>query len=82
MNFRLHDTRGLEADQGIDSHEISYMVDGHLPDRHQVLFTYLTMKTKNEAFKVKKSYSKIESCISTKEYNYYSLHILKCKVNT
>ncbi|CAG2189890.1 unnamed protein product [Mytilus edulis] len=35
MNFRLHDTRGLEADQGIDGHEISYIVDGHLPDRHQ-----------------------------------------------
>lgn len=39
MNFRLHDTRGLEADQGIDGHEISYIVDGHLPDRHQVVFT-------------------------------------------
>ncbi|CAC5404512.1 Interferon-induced protein 44-like [Mytilus coruscus] len=35
MNFRLHDTRGLEADQGIDGQEISYIVDGHLPDRHQ-----------------------------------------------
>ena len=37
MHFRLHDTRGLEADQGIDNHEISYIVDGNLPDRHQVL---------------------------------------------
>ena len=37
MHFRLHDTRGLEADQGIDNHEISYIVDGNLPDKHQVL---------------------------------------------
>jgi hypothetical protein len=37
MHFRLHDTRGLEADQGIDNQEISYIVDGNLPDRHQVL---------------------------------------------
>jgi hypothetical protein len=28
---------GLEADQGIDNQEISYIVDGNLPDRHQVL---------------------------------------------
>ncbi|XP_063427095.1 interferon-induced protein 44-like [Mytilus trossulus] len=35
MNFRLHDTRGLEADQGIDSHEMNYLLDGNLPDRHQ-----------------------------------------------
>jgi hypothetical protein len=37
MHFRLNDTRGLEADQGIDNQEISYIVDGNLPDRHQVL---------------------------------------------
>ncbi|XP_076099527.1 interferon-induced protein 44-like [Mytilus galloprovincialis] len=35
MDFRLHDTRGLEADQGIDSHEMNYLLDGNLPDRHQ-----------------------------------------------
>lgn len=36
MNFRLHDTIGLEADQGIEAHEICYLLDGNLPDRHQV----------------------------------------------
>jgi hypothetical protein len=41
MHFRLHDTRGLEADQGIDNQEISYIVDGNLPDRHQVLVMHV-----------------------------------------
>jgi hypothetical protein len=36
MNFRLHDTMGLETDQGIDAHEMCYLLDGNLPDRHQV----------------------------------------------
>jgi hypothetical protein len=36
MNFKLHDTIGLEADQGIAEHEICYLLDGNLPDRHQV----------------------------------------------
>ncbi|XP_052106162.1 interferon-induced protein 44-like [Mytilus californianus] len=35
LNFRLHDTRGLEADQGMDAHGMSYLLDGNLPDRFQ-----------------------------------------------
>lgn len=36
LNFRIHDTRGIEADQGIDAHEMCFLLDGHIPDRHQV----------------------------------------------
>lgn len=35
LNFTVHDTRGIEADQGIDAHEICFLLDGHIPDRHQ-----------------------------------------------
>ncbi|XP_069125502.1 interferon-induced protein 44-like [Argopecten irradians] len=35
LNFRLCDTRGLEEDQGLDDHEICYLLDGHVPDRFQ-----------------------------------------------
>ncbi|XP_071162519.1 interferon-induced protein 44-like [Mytilus edulis] len=35
LNFRLHDTRGLEADQGMDAHGMCYLLDGNLPDRFQ-----------------------------------------------
>ncbi|XP_071162518.1 interferon-induced protein 44-like [Mytilus edulis] len=35
LNFRLHDTRGLEADQGMDAHRMCYLLDGNLPDRFQ-----------------------------------------------
>lgn len=46
MNFRLHDTRGLEADQGIDGHEINFIVDGNLPDRHQVILSIFSFENK------------------------------------
>ncbi|XP_071162520.1 interferon-induced protein 44-like [Mytilus edulis] len=35
LNIRLHDTRGLEADQGMDAHGMCYLLDGNLPDRFQ-----------------------------------------------
>ncbi|CAC5368437.1 unnamed protein product [Mytilus coruscus] len=35
LNLRLHDTRGLEADQGMDPHGMCYLLDGNLPDRFQ-----------------------------------------------
>ncbi|XP_060070665.1 interferon-induced protein 44-like [Ylistrum balloti] len=35
LNFRLCDTRGLEEEQGLDDHEICYLLDGHVPDRFQ-----------------------------------------------
>ncbi|CAC5394351.1 unnamed protein product [Mytilus coruscus] len=35
LNFRLHDTKGIEADQGVDAHEMCFLLDGHIPDRHQ-----------------------------------------------
>ncbi|XP_071162525.1 interferon-induced protein 44-like [Mytilus edulis] len=35
LNVRLHDTRGLEADQGMDAHGMCYLLDGNLPDRFQ-----------------------------------------------
>ncbi|KAK3105694.1 hypothetical protein FSP39_003648 [Pinctada imbricata] len=34
LNFRLCDTPGLEEDQGLDSHEICYVLDGKVPDRY------------------------------------------------
>ena len=36
LNFRLCDTRGLEENQGIDSNDISYLLDGNIPDKYQV----------------------------------------------
>ncbi|XP_076099874.1 interferon-induced protein 44-like isoform X3 [Mytilus galloprovincialis] len=35
MNFRLHDTRGIEAGQGVDEMEMCYLLDGNVPNRHQ-----------------------------------------------
>ncbi|XP_060083036.1 interferon-induced protein 44-like [Ylistrum balloti] len=35
LNFRLCDTRGLEEDQGLDDHEVGYLLDGHVPDRYK-----------------------------------------------
>ncbi|XP_033754690.1 interferon-induced protein 44-like [Pecten maximus] len=35
FNFRLCDTRGLEEDQGIDDHDVDYLLDGHVPDRYK-----------------------------------------------
>lgn len=36
MNFRLHDTRGIEADQGIKKKEMCYLLDGNVPDGYEV----------------------------------------------
>ena len=44
LNFKLHDTRGIETDHGIDCDEINYIVDGHLPDRHQVINNFYRTK--------------------------------------
>ncbi|XP_076099517.1 interferon-induced protein 44-like [Mytilus galloprovincialis] len=35
LNLRLHDTRGLEGDHGIDDHTLCCLLDGNLPDRFQ-----------------------------------------------
>ncbi|OWF39881.1 Interferon-induced protein 44-like [Mizuhopecten yessoensis] len=35
LNFRLCDTRGLEEDQGLDDHDIDYLLEGHVPDRYK-----------------------------------------------
>ncbi|CAC5394346.1 unnamed protein product [Mytilus coruscus] len=45
LNFRLHDTRGIEADQGIDGHEMCFLLDGHIPDRHQVFNPSVPLST-------------------------------------
>ncbi|KAK3105955.1 hypothetical protein FSP39_009431 [Pinctada imbricata] len=34
MSFRLCDTRGLEEDQGLGSHEVCYLLDGNIPDKY------------------------------------------------
>ena len=34
--FRLCDTRGLEKDDGIDTHEFCYISDGNTPDKFMV----------------------------------------------
>ena len=36
LNFRLCDTQGLEESQGIDAHDVAYMLDGNVPDGYQV----------------------------------------------
>ena len=36
LRFRLCDTRGLEENQGIDANDISYLLDGNVPDKYQV----------------------------------------------
>lgn len=36
MNFRLHDTRGIETDQGGNENEMCYLLDGNVPDGYQV----------------------------------------------
>lgn len=35
LNFRLCDTRGLEENQGIDANDMSYLLDGNIPDKYQ-----------------------------------------------
>lgn len=36
LNFRLHDTKGLEGEPGdLNEHQIGYILDGNLPDGHQ-----------------------------------------------
>lgn len=35
LNFRLCDTRGLEENQGIDANDMSYLLDGNVPDKYQ-----------------------------------------------
>ena len=36
LNFRLCDTQGLEESQGIDAHDVTYILDGNVPDGYQV----------------------------------------------
>jgi hypothetical protein len=36
LKFHLFDTPGLEEDQGIDSQELCYILDGNLPNRYMV----------------------------------------------
>lgn len=38
LNFRLCDTRGFEEELALDAEEISFALDGHVPDRYQVCF--------------------------------------------
>ncbi|KAH3817511.1 hypothetical protein DPMN_119049 [Dreissena polymorpha] len=35
LNFRLCDTRGLEATQGLNILECNYLLDGHVPDYYE-----------------------------------------------
>ncbi|XP_056000058.1 interferon-induced protein 44-like isoform X2 [Ostrea edulis] len=35
LNFRLCDTRGFEEELALDAEEISFALDGHVPDRYQ-----------------------------------------------
>ncbi|KAL5004727.1 hypothetical protein ScPMuIL_018183 [Solemya velum] len=35
LKFRLCDTRGLEEDQGINQSDISFLLEGNIPDRYQ-----------------------------------------------
>ena len=36
LSFRLCDSRGFEEDFSLDSQEISFILDGNMPDRYQV----------------------------------------------
>ena len=53
LNFRLCDTRGFEEEFSMDMQEMSFILDGNIPDRHQVhvLSTFISLhqKKKEEA---------------------------------
>ena len=36
LKFRLCDTRGLEDSQGIDAHDLTFLLDGNVPDGYHV----------------------------------------------
>ena len=36
MNFRLCDTRGIEENQEMDANSVSYLLEGNVPEGHQV----------------------------------------------
>lgn len=36
LNFKLCDTKGLEIDDGIDTAEFCYILDGNMPDKYLV----------------------------------------------
>ena len=36
LKFRLCDTRGLEETQGIDANDVTYLLDGNVPDGYHV----------------------------------------------
>lgn len=37
LNFRLCDTRGFEEEFALDAQEMSFILDGNIPDRYQVI---------------------------------------------
>ena len=36
LKFRFCDTRGLEESQGIDAHDLTFLLDGNVPDGYHV----------------------------------------------
>lgn len=41
-NFRLCDNRGFEEEFALDAQEISFILDGNIPDRYQVYHIFLS----------------------------------------
>ena len=41
LKFRLCDTRGLEDSQGIDAHDLTFLLDGNVPDGYHVSILYM-----------------------------------------
>ena len=45
LKFRLCDTRGLEETQGIDANDVSFLLDGNVPDGYLVGLPNLARST-------------------------------------
>ena len=52
LKFRLCDTRGLEEGQGMDTSDLVAVLDGHLPDRYQVVFPILTVHDSTDRMRI------------------------------
>ena len=50
LNFRLCDTRGFEEEFSMDMQEMSFILDGNIPDRYQVhvLSTFISLHQKKQ----------------------------------
>ena len=50
LKFRFCDTRGLEESQGIDAHDLTFLLDGNVPDGYHVCDFDLRLVIRKPAF--------------------------------